>query len=110
MILKGFQGIFIDRSKNLVTVDGAMDIECLVTELKEKLKKSVKIVQKEKKEENVEPICWCPNFNGYYGPQYCDCFVLECDLKPICCPKVHGYGPEYCDRFVYREAEYCRIM
>ncbi|OIT20536.1 PREDICTED: heavy metal-associated isoprenylated plant protein 3-like [Nicotiana attenuata] len=103
---KGFQGIFIDRSKNLVTVDGEMDIECLVKELKEKLKKSVKIIQKEKKEENVKPMCWCPNFHGYYGSQYCDCFVLEC----IWCPKIHGYGPEYCDRFVYREAEYCRIM
>nr|XP_009797244.1 PREDICTED: uncharacterized protein LOC104243700 [Nicotiana sylvestris] len=108
---EGFQGIFIDRSKNLVTVDGEMDIECLVKELKEKLKKSVKIVQKEKKEDNiVEPICRCPNFHGYYGSQYCDCFVLECDFKPIWCPKIHGYGPEYCDRFVYREAEYCRIM
>ncbi|KAK4358678.1 hypothetical protein RND71_020907 [Anisodus tanguticus] len=80
---KGFQGIFIDRSKNLVIVSGAIDNEYLVENLKKELKKSVKIVKQEKYEDDVKPI-WCPRCYYYCGPE--------------------------CDRFVHGEAEYCRIM
>lgn len=82
MILKGFQGIFIDRPKNLVTVSGAIDTEYLVENLKKKLKKSVKIIKQEKYEDYLKPI-WYPNYYNYW-PQN--------------------------NQFVHREDDYCRIM
>ncbi|XP_059311361.1 heavy metal-associated isoprenylated plant protein 3-like [Lycium ferocissimum] len=80
---KGFEGIFIDKPKNLVIVSGVIDTEYLVENLKKELKKSVKIIKQEKYEDDVK-IIWCPNYYYYYGPE--------------------------CDRFVREEAEYCRIM
>ncbi|KAK4709257.1 hypothetical protein R3W88_030182 [Solanum pinnatisectum] len=80
--IKGFQGIFIDRSKNLVIVSGSINTEYLVKKLKKKLKKSVKIVKQEK-----------------YGD----------DLKPIWFPYYYNYWPES-DQYIHEEAKYCRIM
>lgn len=82
MILKGFQGIFIDRPKNLVMVSGSINTEYLVKKLKKKLKKSVKIVKQEKYEDDLKPI-WFPNY--------------------------YNYWPES-DQFVHDEAKYCTIM
>ncbi|CAN4120359.1 unnamed protein product [Withania somnifera] len=79
---QGFQGILIDRPKNLVTVSGSIDAEYLVEILKKKMKKSIKII-KQKKYEDV--------------------------LKKNWCPKCYNYGPEF-DKFVHEEADYCKIM
>ncbi|XP_060169606.1 heavy metal-associated isoprenylated plant protein 3-like [Lycium barbarum] len=80
---KGFEGIFIDKPRNLVIVSGVIDTEYLVENLQKELKKSVKIIKQDKYEDDVK-IIWCPNYYYYYGPE--------------------------CDRFVHGEAEYCRIM
>ncbi|XP_055835295.1 heavy metal-associated isoprenylated plant protein 3-like [Solanum dulcamara] len=79
---KGFQGIFIDRPKNMVIVSGSIDTEYLVEKLKKKLKKSVKIIKQEKYEDDLTPI-WFPNYYVYWAES---------------------------DQFVHDEAEYCRIM